>query len=274
MVKKRRLSDLYVVGKELVFDDGSGEPLTIWLQKLNPMEHEAAMRRAAGARSRIMSGKHEVELEMAQDEAASFGRVGWIEYLTSDALGKKLHSLEAELAAEEEWSKDDYYQGLKDAWEASLEQALVEDPDDMSALKVQEELNRFREQLEKRVEGERERITADYETKEDDDLERRVVDRLIGTRADVAWLTEFRKCEIWLAARDADDHHAKYFESREEVDQLSQQVLVRLMHEYQDLGVDPLEGKASGATPDSSPSSASPETEGTDVPSGLVAATA
>lgn len=268
MTKKRRLSDLFVVGREIEFDDGGGEPLKVWLQKLNPVEHETAMRRAAGARARVLSGRHEAELEMARDEAAQFGRDGWIEFLASDILGKKLTSIESELAAEDEWAEQDYLQGLKDVWETSMEQVLKEEPDDPNALRVREELDRFRVEYEKRVEGERERIIKDLEAKDDDDLERRVVDRLIGTRGDLAWLTEFRKCEVWLATRDADDHHCKYFTSREEVDDLSQTVLMRLMGEYQDISVDPLEGKDSGAIPNSSASSESPAVEETEELSG------
>lgn len=274
MVKKRSLADLYVVGRNVVFDDGTGDPITVWLQKLNPVEHETAMRRAAGARARVISGKDEAEIELAHDEAASFGRAGWIEYLSSEALGHKLPSLEAELAAEEEWSENDYLQGLKDVWAASMEEALKEDPDDVSAIKVRDELARFQEQLEKRVEGERERIIRDFDSKADEDLERRVVDRLIVTRADLAWLNEFRKCEIWMATRDPDNRRVKYFEKREELDHLSHEVMVRLMQEYQELAVDPQEGKGSGATPNSSSSSESPDEQETDESSGLVEATA
>lgn len=274
MTKKRRLSDLFVVGKEVVFDDGSGDPLVIWIQKLNPVEHETAMRRAAGARARVLSGRHEAEMEMARDEAAQFGRDGWIEYLASDILGKKINAIESELASEDEWAKEDYLQGLKDVWDTSMEQLLKDEPEDPSAIRVRDELERFRKELEHRVEGERERIVKDLAQKDDDDLERRVVDRLVGTRADLAWLSEFRKCEVWLSTRDPEDHREKYFANRDEVDDLSQEVLVRLMTAYQDLTVDPLEGKGSGAILNSSASSESPAVEETVAPSGQEAVTA
>lgn len=274
MTKKRKLADLFVVGREIVFDDGGGEPVTIWLQKLNPVEHETAMRRAAAARARVLSGRNEAELEMAQDEAVQFGRDGWIEFLASDALGRKIAVLESELASEEEWSKDNYLQGLKDAWDATMERILEEEPEDPSALKVRDELERFRVALEQRIEGERANLIKDYESKADEDLERRVVDRLIATRGDLAWLSEFRKCEIWLATRETEDHSFRYFAEREDVDNLSQPVLMRLLNEYQDLSVDPLEGKGSGAIPSSSPSSESPAKEETETSSGREAVTA
>lgn len=268
MTKQRRLTDLYVIGDEVVVDDGRGKPIKVWLQKLNPVEHETAMRKASAARARVLSGKHAEEIEIAQDEAAQYGREGWIEYLASDALSKKIAALEAEIGAEEEWSEQDYLQGLKDAWEATLKDALEEDPEDPSALRVRDELDRFRVQLEKRIEQERESLVADYGTREDDDLERRVVDRLLATRADLAWLTEFRKSEVWLATREPGDHQKKYFQGREEVDNLAQQVLVQLMTAYQDLVVEPLEGKDSGAPQASSSSSELPEVEEMDEHSG------
>lgn len=267
-MKKRRLADLFVVGKEIVFDDGQGEPITIWLQKLNPVEHETAMRRANGARSTVLTGKNEVEREIADDDAAEFGRDGWVEFLASDALGRKIPALEAELAAEEEWSKDDYLQGLKDVWDASMQKALEEDPDDPSALRVRDELERFRVLLDAHVERERDSLVAEFNSRSDEDLQKRVVEKLLQTRADIAWLSEFRRCEVWLSTRLADDHRKKYFESRDEVDDLSQEVLIRLMNEYQDLGVDPLEGKDSGAMQPSSNSPESSDQEETVEPSG------
>lgn len=259
MTKTRRLTDLFVVGQEVVIDDGNFEPITVWLQKLNPVEHETAMRRASGARARVLSGKNEEEIEMAQDEAAQITREVWIEYLVSDALGKRISALEAELSAEEEWSENDYLQGLKDVWEATLEKALEEDPEDISARKVQEELDRFRQQLDERIEGERATLVKDFEAKHDEDLERRVVDRLLQTRADLAWLNEFRKCEVWLSTREPENHRKKYFHSREEVDELAHETLMKIMTAYQSLAVDPLEGKDSGATQTSSSSSVSPD---------------
>lgn len=268
MSNKRKLSDLYVVGKELVLDDGKGEPITVWIQKLNPIEHERAMRRAGSARSRVLSGKDSIETEIATDEAAEYGRDGWIEYLASDALGRRMGVIEAELAAEEEWSKDNYLQGLKDQWETDAQQVLIDDPEDPQALNVREQLKRFTDEVQKRIDGEREQYIKDFEAKPDEDLERRVVDRLISTRADLAWLTEFRRSEVWLSVRDPEDHRKYLFEEREDVDALSQKTLIELMTTYQDLAVEPLEGKSSGATLDSSKSSESPEKEETEDSSG------
>lgn len=267
--KKRNLADLFQVGKELELDDGQGEPVKVWLQKLNPVEHEKAMRRASSARAKILSGKDAAEQEMAEDEAAEIGREGWIEYLTTDALSRRVRALEAELAAEEEWSKDKYLQGLRDAWDDGMQDTLAEDPDDAEAVRVRDELARFQTALDALIEGERENIRRDYESKDDDDLERRVVERLISTRADLAWLTEFRRCEVWLAVRDPKDHLSYMFDERGDVDRLSQEVLVRLMTAYQELSVDPQEGKASRATRSSSKSSESPVVEETDQASGL-----
>jgi hypothetical protein len=259
MVKKRRLTDLYVVGKEIVLDDGRGDPITVWLQKLNPIEHETAMRRAAGVRARVSAGKDQAEVEMAEDEAAQLGREGWIEYLISDTLSRKLQAIEAEVAAEEEWSEDGYLQGLKDVWEASMKKLYEDEPEAPEAIAVKERLQEFQDALEKRIEGERDSLRKDYESKSDEDLLRRASDKLMATRADLAWLTEFRKCEVWLATREPENHREKYFTSREELDDLSHEAIVRLMTEYSDLNLDPNEGKDLGETQTSSPSSETPE---------------
>jgi hypothetical protein len=184
-----------------------------------------------------------------------------------------LGAIEAEVASKEEWSKDDYLQGLRDVWGASLAEAYLEDSDNPEANRVKEELERFQAELNDELEAQREKIRRDLDQKNREDLERRVVDRLLATRADVAWLNEFRKAEVWLATRYLDDHHKRYFESREEVDQLYKPALDTLQEAYQELAVEPLEGKDLGETQISSPSSGSPDEQVTEDSSGLAAAT-
>ena len=53
-MKRRRLGDLYVRGRELAPDDGSGEPVKIWVAKLNEVDREAALRRANATKARYL----------------------------------------------------------------------------------------------------------------------------------------------------------------------------------------------------------------------------
>ena len=71
MPKTRSLKDLYVVGKEVVLTDGEGG-VTVWLQKLNPVDHDTALRKANARRgatlamSRLPEDSEEREAYMNQ----------------------------------------------------------------------------------------------------------------------------------------------------------------------------------------------------------------
>src|SRR5690606_23136648 len=152
--KRKKLTDLYVVGKEITLDDGRGNETTVWLQKLNPVEHETAIRRANGKRAATLQLKrldsdHPDRQPFASEisELAS-SRELMLDLLVADKLTKVMEAREAELAAEDEWAEDDYIQSLRDAWEDGLKEKYFSDDRDEESERVLNELKRFNEQLE------------------------------------------------------------------------------------------------------------------------------
>jgi hypothetical protein len=263
MVKRRRLQDLYVTGTAVHLDDGAGE-VEVWVQKLTPVDHETAMRRANAARARCLTVKKSPDSEEYQSCAMDVYETdddALIAEIVEGELAQKRLALEAELAADEEWSKDDYLQGLEDAWSGGLNMTYGESPDDPEAKRVFIELKRFTDTVDEHLEDERQRLLKDRGTLSREELEERVIKERIETIADLEWMKEYRKCELWLSLRDPEDHNKRYFRQRPEVDELAQEVLGPLVRAYQDLAVEVLEGKDSGETPDSSPSS-EPSTPG------------
>jgi hypothetical protein len=277
--KKRRLEDLYVVGRDLVVDDGQGQ-VAVWLQKLNPLEHEKAIRKAGAAKARGLMVRNDPDSEGWQEAYADVEDLGpreeIIEYLIVEDVAKTQESAEAELAFTDEWSKEDYLQGLRDAWEdpeRPLKDTYAQDPEDPEARRVFLELKRFADTVTSRVEPEMGRLRRDYQDVPDETLRRKATERFIELRAGLAWLREYRYCEIWLATRDPDNHDAYYFPDREAVDRLSPQVYRTLVGAYQELTVEPMEGKGSEPTRSSSPPSEPPNGEATSESSGLTAVT-
>src|SRR5690606_28288072 len=132
-----------------------------------------------------------------------------LDLLVADKLTKVMEAREAELAAEDEWAEDDYIQSLRDAWEDGLKEKYFSDDRDEESERVLNELKRFNEQLEKRIESERRGFHKEFEEKSDDELFKLAVDKIIDTQADLTWLSEYRRCEIWLGTRDPDDHSVK-----------------------------------------------------------------
>lgn len=277
MPKKRRLTELYVVGQEVIFDDGEGEPITVYVRKLNPVDHDTALRRANAARSRIMAIKSDEDTEeylAMMSLVYDYKDDDLVQYLVDDYRGTKYVSIEARRADDDEWAKDNYLQGLHDAWDDGVDATYAEDPTDADALRVYKELERFSALVEQDVEAEVGDFRETLSDRSVGDLRAMVLEKIFDVRASIAWLDEYRKCEIWLSVRES-DHKTRYFTGgRQEIDELPTEVFKRLQDAYRLISVDPLEGKDSAATPASSPSSEQqdePATEGSSGPKGAAA---
>jgi hypothetical protein len=268
MALRRRLQDLYVVGQEFTFNDGRGDPVTIYLRKLNPVDHENAMRRANAARSRTQAVRSQPDSDEYNDvygSVSEFEREGLIQYLAEEERLNRAAVVEAERASDEEWTKDGYLDGLRDAWAEGLEDRWIVDNSDPEAARVWSELNRFTGLVDKEIEAEIESFKQGLEDRSDEALRQMVLERFLVVRASLAWLSEYRRCEIWLSAREL-DKRTKVFASRDEVDELPLEMFQQLTEAYRSLAMDPMEGKDSRATGSSSRSSvppASPEMEDT-----------
>lgn len=252
MPKSLKLSDLYVLGKELEVTGPEGT-VTVWLQKMNPVDHETALRRANARRANVLSisrfnddsDEKKVELRasyMNELFDVAPDRDSIIEFLATDRVSKVYAAREAELAAEDEWAEDDYLQGLKDSWNDEMSERFVMDAEDEEAARVMAELNRFNDELTKELVSEREVAVREFEGWSDEKLVKEATDKLIEAAADMEWLTEYRKCELWKGVRDPKTKKF-YFNSREEVDQLSGVILSQLIQGYSNLNVDSVEGK-------------------------------
>jgi hypothetical protein len=262
---KRRLTDLYVVGKDLTFDDGSGEPVTVYLRKLNPVDQETAIKKANAARARVYATGRDPESDEYGEllsQAIDLGTTeDLISYLIQSRLVDFTMAKESELAADE---------GLREAWESGLQERYHIDPEDSEARHVFSELQRFADLVAPYVDDEREALEQTYDGKDLEELREIAAQQLVAISADIAWVREYRKSELWLATRVPDNHRERYFDSRDEVDELPAEIFNRLIEEFQSLNVGTTEGKDSRATDDSSVLSEPPEQEASSPSSGLV----
>lgn len=278
-MKHRKLSDLYVRGRELAPSDGDGDPVKVWLAKLNEVDREAALRRANAAKARYMIDADDEDGELF---ASVYGEIREIEerdevivYLVAEDVSKARRRIEAQHALDEEtWGKDDYLQGLVDAWygddaEPGLAQAHQEDPEDPEAKRVLGELERFRQLVNAEVAVETEGLMKDYEGVPMETLWRKCAHRLLELRATDAFAREYKRQQLFFALRDPVNRRMRYFERVAEVDDLDDDLRDYLYEQYEDLMVDRSEGKDS---PPVAASSTSSESEDQD--SGLVEASA
>jgi len=292
MSKRRRLSDLYVVGKHVkINDESGGDPVEIWIQKLNPVEHENALRRASVERAKYLAVVADHESEIWQATWADIHELAptreqLLSIVLQDDLAKARQRIEAELADEDEWKEEDRLQSLVDAWQGTstatedhnaegerepLQNAFLRgktDPDYERAAAVHKELEKFSQQAEHAWNGERDRLFADHRDVPTEELRDRAVETIIEKNAGIEMLKEFETQELFYATRDPIDRTKKYFGTRDEVLTIDPQVRTRLLAEYRTLHVEVQEGKDLPGIPGSSPQSDSSAPEGTPNSSG------
>lgn len=257
MKKLPRLSDLYVVGRQ--FDVRAETPdgevvIPVYVQKLNPKEHDECIIAANAKRSVVLALKRMHDREekpreynaiQADLQDLAVDRTNLIDYLALTKVLQYKQRRVAEVAATEEWSEDRYYYGLVESWtEGGLEERYSKNPDDPEAKRVAEELERFDEQVNKLVAPERDRIVRRYLSMSDESLVAEATDRLIENAADAAWITEFRTNQIYFTIRDPESKE-RYFETVNEVRETDPRIIGQLTEAIESLEVDPVEGKES-----------------------------
>lgn len=252
--KRRRLTDLYMIGKELsfndVFDDEDSEPIIVWLNKLSPIEQRDAADQATKARANVLTIKNSPSLAperlLYEDQIYDLGldnRSLQVEFLASAKVQEAEQSNEERIAAEDEWSDDQYLTSLREAWNDGLFEKWAEDPEDEEAKKVYDELKRFANEVSEATKDERENIIAEYEHVSDEEIFKKTVDKIIDSEADFAWMNEFACWQVYYAVREVGDHKTRYFESRDEVSCLDNRILSEIVREYREMTVEGVEGK-------------------------------
>lgn len=281
---RRRLSDLYVRGREVEVDDGTGEPVVIWLQKMNELDRDAVLRRAntAKARYRLEAQQEEDELFVATLTSVRdfLDRDGQLAIACADELGKARQRIEEQMIHDEDgWGKDNKIQTLIDAWTGTddtpgLAAAFAEDENDPEAVRVKEEIEAYEEDLNRAVELEHERIQLEWASVSDGDVALAATREVLNRKADEEFMREWSRQQIFHCVRYPDDHHKRYFGTLAEVDDLHDKVRQFLDDQCNDLFVSPAEGKDSPANTPSSTSSEPTVVEVRSALSGPEAATA
>lgn len=287
---KRRLEDLYVVGKSVTIDDGQGDPEEVWIQKLFPFQAEKALRVANAKRSTVLAlqkSRSSEEFAELTSEVFEKSQDQLIDEIAAEEIYKRSEVIEAEISASPEWTtgKDhpkpdengNYLTGLKEAWgdisdEDSLSRKYLDDPEDLEAKQVFSEFERLAEEVNARLEVDKQGILNKYRNKTLEELQDIWIDKHLESEADQVWFKEFRKQEVFYATRQADDHKKYYFPTRESVDYLDSQVWLILLTAYLEVSVDIREGKDLAPKESSLPEPESQESPETEASSGLTAA--
>lgn len=250
--QRRRLSDLYTKGTTVVFEDPEeeGNDIAIWVQLLVPFEITQCAEKAAAAQA-VWSllkfkdtgdEKRLAVLARADYDEMLTQRADMIDFLIAGEVLKAEASCEAELAAEEEWAKDSYLDGLRESWFDKYKMEHHTEPTPESE-KVWAELNRFSERVDEMMEKRKASLRREYAKKSNETLREEVVDKLITQQGNATWLQEYTLWEVFFSCRDPENHRQKYFQDIEEVRLLADQPLSRLVSAINELNIEPQEVK-------------------------------
>jgi len=257
-LKRRRLCDLYVNGTEVVVDDGQGDPITVWVSKISPMERRIAVDEAARPRAKMLTIKklpddapERLRFLDQIDELIGSDPDAIVDFLMGPRLYEVEVSAQERIAAEDKWAEKDYLTGLQKAWADEMYERYLLDPEDKEALRVFEGLKEYTEEVDAAVDEEREALRETYTVFSDEELRTKALNQLIDTEADFIWMNELRRQELFYSVRYSENHKERYFENREEVDHLDEHVFTQLLNAYLEVSVDSVEGKDSEETPSS-----------------------
>lgn len=297
----RTLHDLYVLGETVLIpvpdfqreDPDVPENIVVWVQKLDPLDQDVAVRKAKAARARrraVMSDRDGDDFMAIVDYYDRLTPEQRIDVVVTEEDTNLQNSARAELQLGEdsEWAKDGYLQGLIDSWTDGLEARFVEDPDDPDAKHVLDELNRFEQELAADLVPQRNDLRDMNRQLAPEELREKVIDQLVDQECQAAFISEYVSCQTWLSTRqpcklcaELKDgqpvshqarHAARLFADREDVDRLEPAISGQLQTAYLRVSVDPTEGKGLRAIRDSSESSEPSDLPETAPSSGQLAA--
>lgn len=295
MTITRRLEDLFQTGGKVDLSDAKG-PVSVFVSKINPLERTTCGRRASAAKAVYMrdSDDHNSDEWLATySSVRDYGDPEQlITVILADDFRRARYRIEAELAASEEWSDEQYLQGLRDAWNGDpvnrgLKWRYAEEPNDPEAKRVFDELKRFDELANKEFAAEKEFLRDAWKEAPKEKIWSAATDAMLKLQADEVFALEHQRQQIYYGTFELvteEDPETKeivykagkrYFPTIEAVAVLDEKIHLQLAIAIDLLEVDAIEGKDSPAQPDSSPSSEPPETlEEDSEPSGLVDASA
>jgi hypothetical protein len=266
-MKYRRVTDLYVRGRELTLRDGT----IMWVQVLNSFEVEAAREDGRGARARmVMALQEHGSDELAKVEASFFviGRERIIEQLVDAKYPESLVRANETIANDPDWTE-------RLAISARQDEILSREPSDPERQLLdkinQDYLVESGQLIDEALEDHRKK----FEAMSDVEVRDAFVKLYIDQRGAGVALAEHRLSEVFFAARccdgtqstdgiwdhsSCDNHHVQVFENRREVRDAPDDLIEEIHAALSQLNMTPRDAKNSDR-PQSSSASSLPSNE-------------
>lgn len=267
------LADLYVIGMPVVLSTGNADSdITIWMQKLNAVENEKAVRIANAERARVILAQEDVTADAYAEvwgQVETYDFEAAVDFILRPQFVALAQKIEARLMTEEPWSKDGFIQGIFDAWEAGLKDDYIkqENPgDNEDAQRAFDKLQEFRDIVNHELEQEQENLRSNMlDSLDHAEAKDQLAVMLFEMAADMAWMDAFQKAQVLFSCRimAEDGSHREYlFEtaaakelpvagSIKEIDELQDTTRLILFASFRSMTVEVTVGKDSQETLDS-----------------------
>lgn len=253
--QRRRLTDLFAKGKLVDVLDENGEvALQVWVRKMTPADAEIAYLKASARRASILSMGKEEPLSDAylalKGEIDLFSKENLVAWCVGAEMVERSPQVQTRISFDPEWAEENYLLSLQERLSTPDFQAkTAELPDDLEVKRVHSELERYGLQVTEALDLAEKEIAVEMNSKSDDELREKVVQAMLDSQADSAWLLEFSKCQVWRCVFDSDKKSQRMFTTREEVDEMQAEVLQQLVAGVDLVHVPDKEGKDSQQTP-------------------------
>lgn len=265
---------------EPIYTEQPLPPVVLFVAKLSDIEMNRASKHAAQAQAVTMAGKRDRDSDNWKAYAANLSDVKRDDLITTlvdkEMVGRQ-DIVEARLANETtideqgeevpgKWAKDGYLEGLYAAWHETYKAIFAVNPDDPDALRILKEIGYFNDEVDKALKYEAEVERQVFSAWDDETLLAAVIDMLIAGEATEAWLEEYKRRVIFQSARDCEGPDPKrqgkckcrgararhldlHFDDFVEVERLDTKVRDLIYNTFNDVQVDPQEGKGWPAKP-------------------------
>lgn len=247
---KRRLTDLYTLGKTIVInDDQDDDPIEVYISKVTDLESKTCVEKSAAARAKyvlMVNDKTSPERDIFIDQLEAndlSDKDSLIEIVIATKIQESEQSHESRIASEDPWAENNLLISLRQAWVDGLEDRYAEDPEDVDAKRVYDELLKFAREVQEAVEDDRENFKMAFEARPYVDILDEAIDQLIEMEGNGVWVDQFQRWRTFYSVKEVGNKHQRYFESKDEVDRLDNRILRRLIDEYDSLAVSAMEGK-------------------------------
>ena len=263
--KRRRLSELYVKGTEVRFNedgvvDGDKNPATdddliVWVQPPDPLQREEAVRAGQAARARSMLAAKDPETREgveAENFVADLTREQISDYILQNESREFRSRAIQEVLRESEWEDFTALQDSMREWE----EAGFPDTEEWASLVKRD--SEYGQQVKTRVQEMLEDARDGLKLISVEELRQRAKKKYTDALGNQSFMQTYEIQMLFLACRDDEDHQELFFEDPDELMKQPELVQIALADALAEFIKDPGEAKNSPRVAPGSPQSAPP----------------